>query len=396
MKKFILAAALLLAAIPASAQMPALFNQQPIDSLTPAQIRHLQQQMTPRPAAKFTPRPKITPPRAAPPDLLGPQPRAPGLAAARLGGALGGYVVKDGNGAIQTFFSVQCQSSWNCPGQVLIDDTGAEKATSSNPLRIDPTGTTPQPVTFSGNVTVVGAAANNAVPSGNPVWAAGWDGTDIRALSTDSSGHLNVNTTIGSISGNVTVVQPTGSNLHMVCDSGCSGGGGGGASQADASTFTAGTSQMTPVGGLYSTVIPTLSSGQAGAFALTSDRNVFVNLNRLAGVQLGAPSNYGTPPGAVEVQGVNAFVTNPVTVAQATAASLNATVVGTGTFGVQAAQSGSWSVTAVQPTGTNLHMVCDSGCSAAGAPQTKALSRRGRPARARSAASTRPRRHRTR
>lgn len=37
-------------------------------------------------------------------------------------------------------------------------------------------------------------------------------------------------------------------------------------------------------------------------------------------------------------------VTGTVTVAQATAANLNATVVGTGTFAVQAAQSGGWSV----------------------------------------------------
>lgn len=37
-------------------------------------------------------------------------------------------------------------------------------------------------------------------------------------------------------------------------------------------------------------------------------------------------------------------ITNPVTVAQPTAANLNATVVGTGTFAVQAAQSGTWTV----------------------------------------------------
>jgi hypothetical protein len=46
-------------------------------------------------------------------------------------------------------------------------------------------------------------------------------------------------------------------------------------------------------------------------------------------------------------------ITNAVTVSQATASSLNATVVGTGTFAVQAAQSGSWTVTA--NAGTNLN-----------------------------------------
>src|SRR5262249_20777295 len=38
------------------------------------------------------------------------------------------------------------------------------------------------------------------------------------------------------------------------------------------------------------------------------------NQTQLAGVALGAPSNYGTSPGAVSVQGVNAFVTNTVTI----------------------------------------------------------------------------------
>lgn len=39
-----------------------------------------------------------------------------------------------------------------------------------------------------------------------------------------------------------------------------------------------------------------------------------INLSNVAGTALGAPSNYGTSPGAVEVPGVNAFVTNTVTV----------------------------------------------------------------------------------
>src|ERR1700733_14222118 len=41
-------------------------------------------------------------------------------------------------------------------------------------------------------------------------------------------------------------------------------------------------------------------------------------------------------------------------------------VTNAGTFAVQAAQSGSWTATVVQGTGTNLHMVCDSGCSGSG------------------------------
>jgi hypothetical protein len=37
---------------------------------------------------------------------------------------------------------------------------------------------------------VVGTAAAGSVPSGDPVQVAGWDGTDVRTLLTDASGHL--------------------------------------------------------------------------------------------------------------------------------------------------------------------------------------------------------------
>ena len=47
---------------------------------------------------------------------------------------------------------------------------------------------------------VQGTAASGTVPVGNPVWIAGSDGTDIRALLTDATGHLIV-----TVSGTVTV-----------------------------------------------------------------------------------------------------------------------------------------------------------------------------------------------
>ena len=56
------------------------------------------------------------------------------------------------------------------------------------------------------------------------------------------------------------------------------------------------------------------SSGGGGNVTITSPvdglGNVAVGLQALDGTALGAPSNYGTSPGAVEAQGVNAFVTN--------------------------------------------------------------------------------------
>lgn len=102
-------------------------------------------------------------------------------------------------------------------------------------------------------------------------------------------------------------------NLRVNCVTGCLGGGGGGTNSNFGSAF--------PAAGT--------------AIGLTNGTNM---------IAWSATSNYGTSPGAIAVPSVNAAVTNSVTVAQGTAANLNATVVGTGTFAVQAAQSGSWMV----------------------------------------------------
>lgn len=89
--------------------------------------------------------------------------------------------------------------------------------------------------------------------------------------------------------------------------------------------------------GLFSGVGGSGSSGGGGGSVTQGTTPWVDNITQWASVALGAPSSYGTSPGAVEVPGVNAFVTNTIaaTVAQGTAANLNATVVGTGTFATQ-------------------------------------------------------------
>lgn len=98
---------------------------------------------------------------------------------------------------------------------------------ANDDLRVNITG---------GSITVTEAAIS---PEGGPLpaelkIAGGYDGSVVRVLSTDSSGHLNVVGSIATIQGtspwvtsgsvavvnNVTVVQPTGTNLHTVIDSG--------------------------------------------------------------------------------------------------------------------------------------------------------------------------------
>lgn len=164
------------------------------------------------------------------------------------------------------------------------------------------------------------------------------------------------------------------SYLLVDCITGCSSAG-----FSDNSAFTAGTTAIGITGGWYSSSPTNCTSGSACAPQLTIDRKLFVqdfqgsspwvvsasggsfavtgtfwqstqpasctaanclfNLTQWDSTALGAPSAYGTSPGAVNVPGVNAFITN------------TPAVTGNGNF------------TVVQGTGTNLHIVCDSGCS---------------------------------
>jgi hypothetical protein len=56
---------------------------------------------------------------------------------------------------------------------------------------------------------------------------------------------------------------------------------------ADKSTFTYGTSTFLPVGGVFQDTSPTLTAGQSGAFRLTANRGVHVNLRDPSGNALG-------------------------------------------------------------------------------------------------------------
>jgi hypothetical protein len=68
-------------------------------------------------------------------------------------------------GGATTVFAFVCSATKVCPAMVLIDSTNVEKATAGNPLRVDPTGTTTQPVSqptaANLNATVVQATAAN-------------------------------------------------------------------------------------------------------------------------------------------------------------------------------------------------------------------------------------------
>jgi hypothetical protein len=95
---------------------------------------------------------------------------------------------------------------------------------------------------------------------------------------------------------------------------------------------------MLIIGGQYNSAPGSITTGSAGVLQLNSTgavkvdgsavtqpvsgtvtanqggSNWSVNLAQMNGVALGSPTNYGTAPGAIAVQGVNAFVTNSVAV----------------------------------------------------------------------------------
>lgn len=177
-----------------------------------------------------------------------------------------------------------------------------------------------QPTNASAGSTTSGQTGNiamGAVTTSAPSYTTGQ--TD--ALSLDTSGNLRIN-----------------------CITGCSSSGG--SSLTDEGTFTQGTTAFTAIGGIFNNSISNLTTGQAGAVQLTADRNMFVNLNKVAGTVLGAPSNYGTSPGAVEVMGVNAFVTNANGNGQALMANSSPVVIASNQSAVSVNTS-SWGGTAV-------------------------------------------------
>lgn len=127
----------------------------------------------------------------------------------------------------------------------------------------------------------------------------------------------NITQIAGSTNGVTTWgTAPTGASVigaNVNCLSGC--GGSGGTSISDGGSFTAGSTSLTPVGGVIGAAA--VAAGvRSGAFAMDTGRNLFTNTAEWAGSALGAMANYGTSPGAVLVPGVNAFVTNIPAVTQ--------------------------------------------------------------------------------
>jgi hypothetical protein len=113
-------------------------------------------------------------------------------------------------GGTSTVFAFLCSGSKICPAMVLIDSTNVEKATAGNPLRVDPTGTTTQPVS-PGTAAAwgIGTSTYNSALATNGQLALGQFQTSPGAMTTtnmsplqlDSTGNLRVNVVAGGAGG---------------------------------------------------------------------------------------------------------------------------------------------------------------------------------------------------
>ncbi|MFZ2105209.1 MAG: hypothetical protein WAV18_07465, partial [Roseiarcus sp.] len=102
----------------------------------------------------------------------------------------------------------------------------------------------------------------------------------------------------------------------------------------DNAAWTAGTTAEAAIGCEYTSGGATaLTTGHVGTPGCTSARGLFFDLESVVGTALGSPSNYGTSPGAVEVLGVNAFITNTPTVTANAGTNLNTSLLALETGG---------------------------------------------------------------
>jgi uncharacterized protein YvpB len=98
----------------------------------------------------------------------------------------------------------------------------------------------------------------------------GYNGATWDRLRATTANGLAVDVT--RVTGNVTVVQGTGTNLHIVCDSGC----GGAATFADNAAFTFGTTSINNMGAVVDDVATnTVTENSAGAPRMNTNRILY-------------------------------------------------------------------------------------------------------------------------
>lgn len=193
--------------------------------------------------------------------------------------------------------------------------------------------------TQSGTWNINNVSGTVSLPIGASTAALQTTGNTTLGTLATSANQTNANQKTQIVDGSGNVIASTSNNLNVQCAN-CSGSG---ASAVDEATFTAGTSVFAPSGVFYQTTATSnaLTNGQQGQLQGTANRAAFVNLRNASGAEIGvsaaplAATGSGTAgsaaTGVVTVQGITSMT--PVQVSQATAANLNATVIGAGSAG---------------------------------------------------------------
>lgn len=159
------------------------------------------------------------------------------------------------------------------------EDSSTRTGVAGDPIRVDPTGTTTQPV----NVTAVtpGTGATSLGKAEDAPHTSGDVGVMPLAVRKDAAG------TLASADGDYTPLQvDANGNLRVA-----SSGGGGGVSQTDDSAFTVGTSAMAPAGAIYRGARDPVDDGDAGALAMTQIRGLLATLEDSAGVEMASTTS---------------------------------------------------------------------------------------------------------
>lgn len=217
----------------------------------------------------------------------------------------------------------------------------AEYGTSSDPLRIDPTGTTTQPVSLSGNQAVNVAQINGVTPlMGNGVTGTGSHRVTISSDNTAftvnaaQSGTWNINNVSGTVS------LPTGAATEASL-----------AKLTVAQGAALGTNTQALAGASVTTGAPTYTTGQISPFSLNTSGGLRVDGSGVTQPVSGTvTANQGGAPwseNVSQINGVTPLMGNGVT----GTGSLRVTMASdTTAFTVNAAQSGTWNVTNVSGT----------------------------------------------
>lgn len=189
--------------------------------------------------------------------------------------------------------------------------------TATNPVRIDPTGSTAQPVTDNGGSLTIddgGGSITVDAPAATPVPIAITDTSDTLVKAGDATNNAI--------------------RVNLVA-----GGSSGGFAQQDKSAFTEGTTFFNPIGGVFNeTIASDPTEDQAAAARITAKRALHVNLRSAAGVEIGTsgapiridPTGSTTQPvsGTVAVSSVGGTVTISGTVTIGTALPAGANLIG--------------------------------------------------------------------